>query len=871
MDWPRNQSKLFRALLYCYPAEFRHEYGAEMEQLFADRLQSEPRFRLWLETLADLVCSAFREHASVLASDVRYGLRVLAAAPGFTTIALLVLALGIGATTAVYSLVDAVLLRSLPFGHPGKLVYLWSPNPKWQGAPRELAPSVPDFYGWQRLSHSFSSMAMLNESKVSLVEGGVAHRISAAEVSGDFFHTLEASPTLGRSIDMGDEQPGHRRVAVISNALWRSQFGADPDTVGKHIQLNRYRYTVIGVMPKGFGYPLEGDIPYTRSGFARTDIWLPLAYSAAEKTDRTNFAGADAVIGRLRNGVSVASAQQELKAIELHLNALYPSMWRGFTAFVTPLVQTIIGPVQKMLWLLLGAALLVLLIAVGNVANLLLVRATARAHEMGIRTALGAERRRIVRQLLTESLLLSCFGCALGIGFAYAAVRLLVRLNPGKVPRFDTATLDGAALAVAIALACIAGLLCGLAPAVSASRANLNELLKRGARNVAGGSKRGRFALIVAEVALSVILLSAAGLLIRSYLNVMAVNPGFSPAALTFQLNLNSSYNTQQRRQAFYREFLAKLEGLRGVQYAGLTNVTPLSGYETEAFAEVRGFGRSEAMVETRSVTPGYRKALGTPLLLGRDFTHFDMNGKTPVAMVNQAFVKAYFHGRNPLGQQVRVGIGKLMGNWCTVVGVVGNVHHDGLTEPPKPQVIKPFGGGNRFAVRYSIPVQQASREIRTALRSLDPTLAPDNIHTMGDRIAQSNARRRFQTALLTGFAALAVFLALAGLYAVMSYSVKRRTAEIGIRMALGSPRSRVLGLILGQGLCLTALGLLIGLGGALALTHLVSSWLFGVQPADPVTFALVPAFVLAVACLACLVPACNAMRIDPIRTLREE
>jgi putative ABC transport system permease protein len=871
MDWPRSQSKLFRALLYCYPAEFRHEYGPEMEQLFADRLQSEPRFRLWLETLADLVCSALREHASVLRSDLRYGLRVLAAAPGFTTIALLVLALGIGATTAVYSLVDAVLLRSLPFGDPGKLVYLWSPNPKFRGAPQELGPNVPDFYDWQRLSRSFSSMAMLSESKMSLVEGGIAHRVPVALVSGNFFRTLQAFPTFGRGIEMGDERPGHRRVAVISNGLWRSQFGSDPDIVGKQIQLNRRRYIVIGVMPKGFGYPLDGDIPYARSGFARTDIWLPLTYSTAQKKNRKNFPSADAAIGRLRDGVSAASAQEELKAIELRLNELYPSIWQGFTASVTPLVKTIIGPVRKMFWLLLGAALLVLLIAAGNVANLLLARAAARTHEMGIRAALGAERGRIVRQLLTESLLLSCFGCALGIAFAYAAVHLLVRLNPGNIPRFDTASLDGSALTVAVALACITGVLCGLAPAVSASRANLNQLLKQGARNVAGGSKRGRFGLIVAEVALSVILLSAAGLLIRSYLNVMAVSPGFSRAALTFQLNLNSSYNTQQRQHTFYREFLAKLQDLHGVRYAGSSNATPLSGHETVAFAEVRGLGRSKEMVESRSVTPGYRAAIGTALLLGRDFRRSDMDGKTPVAMVNQAFVKAYFHGRSPLGQQVRIGVGNFMGNWYTVVGMVGNIHHDGLAKPAKPQIILPFGGGNYFAVGYSIPVQQAIREIRTALRSLDPTLAPDNLHTMGDRIEQNNARRRFQTALLTGFAALAVFLALAGLYAVMSYSVKRRTAEIGIRMALGSPRSRVLGLILSQGLRLTALGLLIGLGGAFALTRLVSGWLFDVQPADPLTFALVPAFVLAVACLACLVPAWNATRIDPIRTLRQE
>lgn len=869
MDWLQNQSRLFRALLYCYPAEFRHEYGSEMERLFADRLRSEPRFRLWLETLADLGRSALREHASVLISDLRYGLRMLAAAPAFTAVALLVIALGIGATTAVFSLVNAVLLRSLPFGHPDRLVYIWSPNPKFRGAPSELGPNIPDFYDWQRLSNSFSKMAMLREGRVNLIQGASVRRIAAAWVTAGFFRTMEAFPLLGRSIDASDRR---RHVAVISDRLWRSQFAADPQIIGKQIQLNRDKYTVIGVMPKYFGYPRDGDIPYVSSGLKHTNIWLTLAPNASEREDRTNLGSVDAAIGRLRNGVSLDTAERELKAIEFRLQPLYPPQWKGFTTLIKPLVETILGPVEKMFWLLLGASLLVLLIAIANVANLLLTRAAARGHEMGIRTALGAERGRIVRQLLTESLLLSCSGAVLGIGFAFAFVHFLIRLNPDEIPRFETATVDGWALVVAAVLAIVTGLLCGLAPALSASRVSVSQLLKQGSRSVADGAGRSRSALIVAEVAISIVLLAASGLLIRSYLKIMAVSPGFSPEALTFRVDLNGSYNTPQRRQAFYRSYLTQLQTLHGVQSAGSSNSMPLSESESEAFAEVRGLGRSKEMIENRLVTPDYRKALGTPLLLGRDFNRFDMTGKVPVAMVNQAFVKAYFHGRDPLGQQVRIGIGNFSGTaWSRVIGVIGDIHHDGLAEPAKPQVIQPFEDGRNFALRCTIPVRQVIQEARVALHSLDPTLTLDDVHTMRDRIDQSNARRRFQTALLTGFAALAVFLTLAGLYAVMSYSVKRRTAEIGIRMAVGSPRIRVLGLILFQGLRLTMLGLLIGLSIAFALTRLVGSWLFGVRPTDPLTFICVPLFVLSVACLACLIPAWNATRIDPIQTLRQE
>jgi predicted permease len=871
MDWSQNHVKLFRALLYCYPAEFRHEYGTEMQQLFAERLRREPRLWLWLETLSDLGISAAKEHLQILLSDIRYGLRVLAAAPGFTGIALLVMALGIGSTVSIFSVVNAVLIRSLPYAHPSELVYLWSPNPNLKGVPQELGPNVPDFYEWQRLSHSFSDMAMFRPAVLSLVQSGAANRVRASFVTGTFFRTLAAWPILGRALGPTDDRPGHEHVAVISDALWRSHFGAAPAIIGQQVQLNRQNYTVVGVMPKDFGYPFSGDVPYEKSEFKQTDIWLPAAYTAAQKADRSNFASADA-IGRLKNGIPAAVAQAELVSIESRLQPLYPDMWKGWTVLASPLVQTIIGPVEKMLWLLLGSVGLVLLIAIGNTANLLLARAAVRSHELGIRTALGAERSRIVRQLLTESLLLSCLGGALGVALAYAIVAVLVKLNPRGIPRFDTAAVDARVLLVALVLSIAAGVAAGLAPALSASRAGITDLIKRGGRGLSGSVNTGRFTLIVFEVALSVVLLTGSALLIRSYLQLQAVNPGFSPSTLTFTLNLDERYNKPALRTAFYIEFLEKLRNLPGVQYAGSTNSIPLSHHESVTFAYIRGFGESTSMIEGRSVTPDYRRALGVPLLRGRDFDGSDVNSKTPVMLVNQSFVDKYFRGRDPLGGQVRIGMGNLANTpWSTVVGVVGNIRHANLEEPSQPQMFQPADNGNNFALQCGIPAEQIIKQARTALHALDPVLVLEGVHTMRERMDDSTARRRFQTSLLTGFAAMAVALALVGLYGLMSYTVKQRKSEIGVRLAVGSSQAQVVALILSQGLRLTAYGLFIGLIGAFALTRLVKGWLFGVSALDPATFVAVPLLILAVACCACVIPAWQATRIDPIQALRAE
>ena len=789
---------------------------------------------------------------------------------GVRAIAGLVTALGVGSTVAVFSVVDAVLLRSLPYGHPQKLVYIWQPNRNFKGVPDELGPNVPDFYDWQRLSHSFRSMALFQRTPMNLVRSDSSEQVGAAIVSGEFFPTLQASPHLGRVIRADDDRPGHQHVAVISDAFWRSRFGGTRDVIGSAMQLNRERYTVIGVLPKDFGFPRDGDVPNEHTAFRQTDIWLPAAYTDKQKTDRVNFASADA-IARLRPGVPMVAAEAELKAITVRLQPLYPQMWRGWTVLLTPLIETIVGPVATMLRLLLASAGLVLLIAIGNVANLLLARAATRAHELGIRTALGANRWRIARLLLKESLLVSATGGALGVALAYGAVHLLVKLNPGGIPRFEAASVDGRVLVVALLLSLCVGVLAGLAPALSASKADVHPLLAKGGSRIAFGFRRGRFALIAVQVALSVILLATSGLLTRSYLRLATVDPGFSPATLTFRVGLDEKYRTPEQRASFYHAYLEKLRNLPEVRAAGASSGLPLSGYHSVAFAEIQGFGRAKEVLEIRSVTPGYRKALGTPLLRGRDFNARDAKAGN-VVLVNRKFASLYFPARDPIGGHVRTGMGDFSGaQWATIIGVTGDVRHSSMEEADQPQIFQPADNGDNFAIASDAPTRQVLAAARVALRALDPVLTLDDVRTMRERITSSNAQRSFQTTLLTAFAGIAVALALAGLYGLMSFVVRQRTPEIGIRLALGSSRARILGMILSQGLSLTLAGLAVGVAGAFAATRLISSWLFGVQVNDLATFTLVPLFVLAVAACACLIPAWEAMRIEPLKALREE
>lgn len=568
----------------------------------------------------------------------------------------------------------------------------------------------------------------------------------------------------------------------------------------------------------------------------------------------------------------MARGKAELVAIQSALQPLYPSMWRRFSALLSPFVQTILGPVQEMFWILLAAVGMVLLMAVGNTANLLLARTAARAHELGIRTALGAERGRIIRQLLTESLLLTVGARALGVAFSFALVRVLVTLDPGGIPRFEQTSVDGRVLTFAIMLSIVPGALAGIAPALLACRLNVNVLLRSGGRGVLEGFVKTRGILIVAEVELSVVLLAASGLLIRSYLKLMSVDPGFSPATLTFKIDLDERYNTPERSTQFYRDILRRFRAIPGVLHPGESNGLPLTSWESVTAVEIEGGEPIKQMIQRRSITPDYRQALVIPLLRGRDFTEQEVASRDHVALVNQQFAATYLRGRDPIGTRIRFGIGNSSGApWTTVVGVVAKMAHDSLEDRGQPMTFVPASEGSNSAIAYRGLPEQLTSQIRAVLSSTDPVLTIADVRTMRERMKASNARRTFETALLTGFSAIAVCLALGGIYGLMSYLVRQRTAEIGVRVALGSSKSRIMRLIVGQGVRLALLGLASGICAALAMTRLLTMWLFGVSATDTVTFVLVPLAILIVTCLGCISPASEATRVDPIDALRNE
>ena len=870
MAWRRSAVKIYHALLFAYPAEFRHEYGSQMEQLFENRLHSEPALRVWLDTLADVAFSAPREHFHILAADLVYGARMIRKSPAFTLVALFAMALGIGATTAVFSLINAVLIRSLPYGDPQRLVYIWMPNPRFKEIPLEMSPNSPDFYAWLPSQQSFSDLTMFNQQRFRMVEADNVQRVGGAAVAGNFFHTLQAAPELGRAIEPEDDQPGHEHVAVISDALWRSRYGGAPTALGKTLNLNHEIYAIVGVMPRGFQYPHSADFPYSDSDIAATELWIPAALTPRQKSDWS--AARDAVtIGRLKPGVSLNRAQAEMSALEARLDPLlHPAEFRGWVALVRPFIDTAVGPVRPLLWLLLGAVSMVLLIACSNVANLLLARAAGRVHEMGVRSALGAERVRLVRQMLTEALLLALGGGMLGVLIAYGALRLILRIHPGDIPRLNETSLDARVLLFTAGASLLTGLAFGLLPALAASRVNVSSLLKQGGnKGIAGTSNRLRNCLIITQVALSVILLAGAGLLIRSYLKVQSVDTGFAPSTLTMNIVLDERYETPQKLDAYFRNLITQVNQLPGVKSFGLVSALPLSHRESISTVEIKGHTvKKDETVDARTATTAYFESMGIRLLEGRFFADEAVRDHPAEMMVSQSFAKLYFPRESVIGQQFRSG-----DQWHTIVGVVADVRSSSLEESPRPMIYSPFlqmpDNHAYLTIRTTSAPDQLISSIAKILRSIDPNITPEHAGTMRQFMSEATRARRFQTVVLSVFAAVAVFLALVGLYGLMAYAVKQRTAEIGIRIALGASAARVLSLVVGKGLALVAAGLVFGLAGALVLTRLGTSWLYGVSPADPLTLIAVPVLILAVALVACLIPAWKATRIDPVTALR--
>ena len=816
--------------------------------------------------------------------DVHYGLRALSKHRSFTFVAVLTLALGIGACTAIFSLVNAVLIRSLPYGDSGKLVYLFTPNPHL-GIPAEAAgPRNADFFDLKKQSHSFAEMTLFEQASYSVTADELLERVGAAKVDAGFFTTLQAAPELGRAISTSDDQPGSDRVVVISHDLWRTMFGGRNDILGRTLRLDGDPYQIVGIMPADFGYPHKSDLAYGNGRIGTTQLWLPSALTPQQRADREG--GAGFALARLRPGVTLHEAQAEMSSIISRLNVLQPPALRGRVALVKPFHDIALGPVRSLMWLLLGTVGFVLLIACGNAANLLLARAANRTHELGVRATLGARRGRLLRQMLTESLLLSAAAGLVGIGLAYLFLHALLRLDPGDIPRMADATLDTRVMAFLVLVTALTSILFGILPAFSATRINLAEFLNSGGiRGIAGDRRRVRNGLVIAQVALLVVLLTGAGLMLRSYINVLSINTGFSASTVVVNVplgpqynRLNAQYDSAQKRRALFGQLLDRIKPTRGVQSVAVVDYIPLSSSMNLMRLEVEGYANGKnQLAETHAVTPDYLSTMQISLLKGRDFTDDDGPGHPSVAIVNQAFAKKYFAGNDPISHHVR---GSPTDPWTTIVGLIADARNMNLEEAAPPQIYFSFwqrdsneapASGAYIAVRSFLSQDVVVSEIRTAVRSIDANLAVADVHPMSDLVSRATARRRFQTTLLTLFSGMAMFLAVVGVYGLLAYSVSQRLGEIGIRMALGSSRTRVASLVLLQGLKLLGIGLLLGLTAATACTRLLASFLFGVPAVDPLTFSLVPVLLFVATLAACIIPSLRAAAVNPMNALRHE
>jgi len=807
--------------------------------------------------------------------DLRYGARMLLKKPGFTLIAALTLALGIGANTAIFSLVDAVVLRPLAFREAERLAWIWATR-----TDRDKAfYSIPNFVDTSERSQSFDALAAFTPWGANLTAQGEPERLQGVRISAHAFQMLGVEAAAGRTLVAADDAPDSPRVVMLSYGLWQRRFGGDRAELGKTLTLNGDAYTVAGVLPAHFTIP-NAEIELATA--------LRLEADPRRSERGSNFLR---VLARLKPGVTIAQARAELAAVTTHLRELYPKDNAKLTApNVLPLHDELIGGYRTALWLLLGAVGMVLLMACGNLANLLLARATARHKEMAIRLALGATRRRLARQMLTESLLLALAGGALGILLAANGLDLLLRFSPADLPRAGEAGMDGRLLLISLSLSLLAGMVFGLAPAWRATQADLNMDLKEGGRGSAGsGPRRLRNALVIAEVALSLLLLVGAGLLIKSFARLQSVSPGFAAGKLlTARLSLPAAnYKQAEAVRVFYDKLAARLTGLPEVEAVGAASLLPLSG--VNARTEFTIAGRPPASLadtpaaQDRWVSPGYFHALGIPLLQGREFTETDHERAANVVVVDEALARRYWPQGSPLGAHLLLdyGTGEAPRDF-EIVGVVGNVKHVSLNEEPTatlygplaqipPSVVTSRAANLSLVVRSATETQTLAAKVRSALQAADPQAPASSVRAMEQVLTAALAARRFNMLLLSVFAGAALLLAVAGLYGVMSYTVAERTREIGIRLALGAQRREALRLVVGQGLRLTAVGVALGLAASLAVTQVLKSLLFGLSTTDPLTYIGVTLLLVSVALLACWWPARRAAKIDPLLALRRE
>jgi putative ABC transport system permease protein len=806
-----------------------------------------------------------------LIQDVRYGLRTLAKNPGFTVIAIIALSLGIGGNTAIFSLVNGVLLRPLSYPEPGELVRVFTVTRTQPHFPMAIA----DFYDYRERTNVFGSSALYAERDLDLTTNDRPEHLTGMGVTHDYFRVLGYRPALGRDFDGKEELKKSAHVVILSNRLWSTDFDSDPNIVGKAVVLSGESFTVIGVMPPGVQH-VGGDFHTPPQGNT-VDLWwpLPLLPHEADGCDRgCHYLN---MVARLAPGVTVGQASAEMNAVSEQLAKTYPE--NAHKILIVPLKEEVVGRARLMLWVLMGAVGFLLLIACANVANLTLARATGRGREIAVRSVLGAGALRLIRQLLTESLLLASIACVLGGLIAVWGIRALVALSPQGLPRLNAVHIDSRVLVFTAFVTFLTAVLFGLAPALAVTRADMNHLMKDGDRGATAGGVRGKFRawLVAAEMAMALILLAGAGLLMRTFVNLEKVNAGFEPtSALTFRLDLpRKRYPDQASNIRFYKELAARLQALPGVQSVGFGSDIPWTGYdENSDFAiEGRPENRNNPFeARYHFASPDYFRAVGIPLLSGRFFTLADDSKSPIVVIVNSEFARRFFPGEDAVGK--RADIWGFKG--VQIVGVIGNVKDSPDAASTKPAF---YWDDWQFtdpdvrvgAVRAGSKLASLSTPIRRQVTELDKDLPVTHLEPFDDVSAHAVSRAKFAWMLIAVFAGLATLLAAVGIFGVMSYSVTQRTHEIGIRMALGAKRGEVLRLIFGQGLLVTAAGVGVGALGALALTHYLSRLLYGVKPTDPLTFVGVSLLLSAIAAAASFVPAYRATRVDPMVALRYE
>ena len=806
--------------------------------------------------------------------DLRFGARVLLKNPAFTLVAMVALALGVAANTVIFSVVNTILLQPLPYKDPAGLVKVWG-RFTGIGLPNDQNWfSAPELLELQQWNQCFSHVAAISSASFNINADGTPERIEGGLVSAGFFSMLGVQPQVGRTFLAGDDQVGRENIVVLTDGLWKRRFGGDRNIQGKALNVNGRNYTIVGVLPPGFQYP--GD----------AEMWAPLAFTPDALSPQNRGSHGFEVLARIKPNLTLQQARTDMSAVTRRIieqNQGYPYRQFNYQLLLVPLLEEMVGDIRAALWILMGAVGFVLMIACANVANLLLARGAARDREIAVRSALGAGRGRLVRQLLTESLLLSLLGGLAGLLLAHSGLRLLVHLSETTYPRIAGASLDGSVLGFTILISLVTGVLFGTVPALQSSRLHLHDSLKESARAMSSGpaSLRLRRLLIASEIALSLVLLVGAGLLLKSFVKLQHVDAGFRPeGVLTMRISLpQPKYAEAERRRAFFRDLLERVSRLPGVEAAGGIIALPLSGGggSGTTTVESRSVKGVEASPEAdwRPITPGAFRAMGMTLVKGRYFDERDNEGSEPAAIIDETMARTYWPKEDPIGQRLKRGGAQSTNPWMKIVGVVKHVRYRSLETPSRVQLYWPHAqnptSALSLAVRTSLDPASLSNAVRAQVAVLDRDQPIYRVRTMEQILSDSLARRRLLMVLLTIFAGCALLLAAVGIYGVMSYSVTQRAHEIGIRMALGARRYQVLKLVLAQSFILTLAGVIAGLIGSFALTKLMATLLFNVGAKDPATFAIVACGLTLIALLASYLPARRATLVDPMRVLRDE